>query len=50
MEVLISATQNVEVDPGDVVVLDTRDALDGHLNPQSTLADFSSPEDIFVSG
>lgn len=32
----------LEVDPGEVVVLETRDALDGYLNPQSTVADFAS--------
>jgi formamidase len=32
----------IEVEPGEVVVLETRDALDGYLNPQSTVDDFAS--------
>src|SRR5438270_1772833 len=32
----------LEVEPGEPVVLETRDALDGHLNAQSTVADFAS--------
>jgi formamidase len=32
----------LEVEPGDQVVLETRDALDGYLNAQSTVADFES--------
>ena len=32
----------LEVEPGEVVVLETRDALDGYLNSQSTVADFAS--------
>jgi formamidase len=31
----------VEVDEGEEVLLETRDALDGHLTPQSTVADFA---------
>jgi formamidase len=32
----------LEVEPGEEVVLETRDALDGYLNAQSTIADFAS--------
>ncbi len=32
----------LEVEPGGVVVLETRDALDGYLNAASTVADFAS--------
>ena len=32
----------VEVDEGEEVLLETRDALDGYLTPQSTVADFAS--------
>ncbi len=32
----------IEVEPGEVVVLETRDALDGYLNSASTVADFAS--------
>src|SRR5690349_13803328 len=32
----------VEVDPGDVVVLETRDALDGYLDATSTIDTFAS--------
>jgi formamidase len=32
----------LEVEPGEVVVLETRDALDGYLNSASTVADFAS--------
>jgi formamidase len=32
----------IEVEPGEVVVLETRDALDGYLNPSSTVDDFPS--------
>jgi formamidase len=32
----------LQVDPGEVILLETRDALDGYLNPQSTVADFAS--------
>src|ERR1044071_1222034 len=35
-------TPVIEVEPGEVVVLETRDALDGYLNPSSTVADFPS--------
>ena len=33
---------NLEVAPGEVVVLETRDALDGYLNSSSTVADFQN--------
>jgi formamidase len=32
----------LEVEPGELVVLETRDALDGYLNPRSTVADFAN--------
>jgi formamidase len=32
----------LEAAPGELVVLETRDALDGYLNPQSTVADFAN--------
>lgn len=32
----------LEVEPGEVVALETRDAIDGYLNAQSTVADFAS--------
>jgi formamidase len=32
----------LEVDPGETVVLETRDALDGYLNANSTVADFAT--------
>lgn len=32
----------LEVEPGEEVVLETRDALDGYLNPTSTVADFAT--------
>jgi formamidase len=32
----------LEVEPGELVVLETRDALDGYLNAQSTVADFAN--------
>src|SRR5262249_62031131 len=32
----------IEVDEGEEVSLETRDALDAHLTPSSTIADFSS--------
>src|SRR5436305_3571354 len=32
----------LEVDPGELVVLETRDALDGYLNASSTAADFAN--------
>ena len=35
-------TPVIEVEPGEVVVLETRDALDGYLNASSTVADFPS--------
>ncbi|HEY2596482.1 MAG TPA: acetamidase/formamidase family protein, partial [Chloroflexota bacterium] len=35
-------TPALEVDPGEQVVLDTRDALDGYLNASSTVDDFAS--------
>src|SRR5690349_21791852 len=32
----------LEVEPGETIVLETRDALDGYLNAQSTVAEFAS--------
>src|SRR5438445_5271339 len=35
-------TPKVEVEPGEQIALETRDALDGYLNAQSTIADFAA--------
>ena len=32
----------LEVEPGELVVLETRDALDGYLNANSTIEDFAA--------